>query len=74
MNKELITELRNAAFGGHKHSLLMLRAADALEEAERKLAIARKAMQNLVAVKGRYHTEQAYNRVVEALAQIGEKP
>ena len=40
-------------------------------EAERKLAVAREAMQNLVAVKGRYHTEQAYNRIVEALAQIG---
>lgn len=35
MSKELITELRDAAFGGHKHSLLMLRAADALEDAER---------------------------------------
>lgn len=43
-----------------------------IERLERKLAIARGAMENLVAVKGRYHTEQAYNRIVEALAQIGE--
>lgn len=41
-----------------------------LDAANRKLAIATDAMENLVAVKGRYHTEQAYNRIVEALKQI----
>lgn len=47
---------------------------DELDEAERKLSVAREAMQNLVAVKGRYHTEQAYNHIVETLAQIKGKP
>lgn len=72
MSKELIARLRKhvtpAIYG--QDAMTMHDAADALEEAERKLAIAREAMQNLVVVKGRYHTEQAYNRIVEALAQI----
>lgn len=64
MNEELIERLRDAAA---LPTGLYAEAADALEKAERKLAIATDAMENLVAVKGRYHTEQAYNRIVEAL-------
>ena len=73
MSKELIALLREPATPAiYGQDVMTMRyAADALEEAERKLAIAREAMQNLVVVKGRYHTEQAYNRIVEALAQIG---
>lgn len=64
MNEDLIERLRNAAA---LPTGLYAEAADALEEAERKLEIAIVVMENLVAVKGRYHTEQAYNRIVEAL-------
>lgn len=66
---QLIANLRDAAA---LPTGLYAEAADALEKAERKLGIATDAMQNLVAVKGRYHTEQAYNRIVEALKQIGD--
>lgn len=64
MNEDLIDRLRDAAA---LPTGLYAEAADALEEAERKLEIAIVVMENLVAVKGRYHTEQAYNRIVEAL-------
>lgn len=42
-------------------------AAHLLCEANEKLEIAIVVMENLVTVKGRYHTEQAYSRIVEAL-------
>lgn len=46
--------------------------AAAYLDAMEKLEIARTALENLIAVKGRYHTEQAYRRCEEALTKIGE--
>lgn len=73
MTKELIDRVRTFEIDHKPDGWPAIRMrdisalADALEEAERKLEIAIVVMENLVAVKGRYHTEQAYNRIVEAL-------
>lgn len=49
-------------------------AKSASREAElvEKLGVATGAMDNLVKVKGRFHTEQAYAGIVAALAKIRE--
>lgn len=69
-----IAELeKESAFFANQVDSSIAEMGEKLDEADRKLAIAREAMSNLVKVKGRHHTEQVYSRVVDALAQIGSE-